>query len=269
MSGVVVGEAAAKINLGLVVGPLRADGLHEVATVMQRIDLCDTVSIEPARSLQIDGFAGDTLVRRALEALAAAAGVVPGFRAVIDKRIPVAAGLGGGSSDAATALLLGNRLLAEPLPHDRLAVIARGLGSDVPFFLEPGPKLAIGDGTTLTPLALPQDYLVVLLRPHGAVKPSTASVYARFAGAAGFEERRERLRRAAAAGASADLAALPGNDLVDDPLASRMRELGAFRAEVTGAGPVIYGLYAEADTARRAIAALERAGDTWLVAPAW
>jgi 4-diphosphocytidyl-2-C-methyl-D-erythritol kinase len=262
-------SAAAKINLGLVVGPLRPDGLHEVATVLQRVDLADTISLEPAPRLVVEGFAADTLVRRALETLAGAAGVEPRWRARIDKRIPVAAGLGGGSSDAAAALRLANELLPEPLPSGRLAALAGRLGSDVPFFLEAGPKLATGDGTTLEPLDLRQDYVVVLLAPPAASKPSTASVYARFDGAAGFEERRERLLRAARAGRGADLASFPGNDLVRSPLAERLHELGAFRAEVSGAGPVLYGLFAENDAAAAAISELEPCGAAWLVAPAW
>jgi 4-diphosphocytidyl-2-C-methyl-D-erythritol kinase len=107
--------APGKINLALVVGPAREDGKHEVATVLQRIDLGDRVSLEPAATLSVAGFAGDTLVRDALGSLAAAAGVEPRWRATIAKRIPVAAGLGGGSSDAATALRLGNETLDDPL----------------------------------------------------------------------------------------------------------------------------------------------------------
>src|SRR5207249_3202768 len=92
-------DAPAKINLALAVGPRRADGLHEVATVLQRVDLCDTIALEPASSLRVEGFPADTLVRDALQALAAAAGVEPTWSVRIGKRIPVAAGLGGGSSD--------------------------------------------------------------------------------------------------------------------------------------------------------------------------
>ena len=108
--------AAAKINLALVVGPTREDGMHEIVTVMQRIDLCDSVEVGAAQALAVDGFRKDTLVRAALEGLASAAGVEPRWRAKIRKRIPLAAGLGGGSADAAAALALANSLLDEPLP---------------------------------------------------------------------------------------------------------------------------------------------------------
>ncbi len=261
--------AHAKINLGLVVGRLRPDGLHEVATILQRLDLHDTVGLEPAPRLSVEGFASDTLVRRALEAIAEAAVVEPGWRALIGKQIPVAGGLGGGSSDAASALLLANELLERPLAREALAEVAAALGSDVPFFLEPGPKLATGSGTTLAPLELPQSYSVALLLPRGEQKRSTASVYERYDGEAGFEERSERMHRVAAEGARAELAALPGNDLLRSPHAARLLELGAFRAEVSGAGPIVYGLFAERDRAAFAVAELGALGATWLAAPAW
>src|SRR3954447_8008320 len=107
--------ATAKLNLSLVVGPLREDGRHEVVTVLQRIELADRITLEPADELRVDGFAEDTLVRSALEHLAEAAGTTPRWVARIRKQIPVAAGLGGGSSDAATALRLPHETLAEPL----------------------------------------------------------------------------------------------------------------------------------------------------------
>jgi 4-diphosphocytidyl-2-C-methyl-D-erythritol kinase len=265
--------ATAKLNLALVVGPARADGKHEVATVLQRIDLGDRVALEPAPTLVVDGFAGDTLVRGALEELAAAAGVEPRWRATITKRIPLASGLGGGSSDAATALRLANATLAEPLPAAELSALAGRLGADVPFFLASGPQLGRGDGSELEPLDLPQDYWVVLLLPNGATKDSTAAVYRRFderAGATGWPERRAALADALGRVArSRDLAALPRNDLASSPLAARLEALGAFRADVSGAGPTVYGLFLHrrhAEAARRAVAPV---GRTWLTVPAW
>ena len=238
-------EAPAKINLALVVGGLRPDGLHEIATILQRIDLSDTVSLEPAAELSVEGFPDDTIVRRALEAVAAASGVEPNWRAKIEKRIPVAAGLGGGSSDAATAIMLACALLEAPPPSAELAALAAKLGADVPFFLEAGPQLGTGTGTTLEPLELPQDYWVLLAMPHGDSKRSTAEIYARFDRELGFEARRTLLLEVARAGRAADLGALPPNDLASSPLAARLRSLGAFRADVSGAGPVVYGLFAD------------------------
>ena len=89
-------SAAAKINLALVVGPRREDGKHELVTVYQRLGMADRIDVIPAAELHVDGFPGDTLVRGALEALAVRAGVEPRWHATIEKRLPVAAGLGGG-----------------------------------------------------------------------------------------------------------------------------------------------------------------------------
>lgn len=265
--------ATAKINLALVVGPVRADGRHEVTTVLQRIALADRVTLEPAPALEVVGFPADTLVRAALRAVADAASVEPRWLARIQKQIPVAAGLGGGSSDAATALRLANAALDAPLPPDRLESLARGLGADVPYFLRNGPQLGGGDGATLTPLVLPQDYAVLLVLPHDARKRSTAAVYAEFdarGGADGYEERRNRLlaslehvRR------PRDLAVLPENDLASSPVAAELRRLGAFRADVTGAGPAVYALFLHHDAARRARRVLRGVGRTWLTVPAW
>jgi 4-diphosphocytidyl-2-C-methyl-D-erythritol kinase len=265
--------APAKINLALVVGPPRDDGKHEVLTVLQRIDLVDRIELDEAPELRVDGFAEDTLVRTALRELGRRAGVEPRWRVRIEKRIPVAAGLGGGSSDAATALRLGNETLAEPLPADVLHRIAARIGADVPFFLADGPQLGSGDGSELEALDLPQDFWVVVLLPRDAAKASTADVYAAFDArhdVAGFAERRQSLLDALAqVERPRDLAALPPNDLASSPLAEEFRATGAFRADVSGAGPALYGLFhhrRDADAARRA---LRRLGRTWLAAPAW
>ncbi|HEX4519063.1 MAG TPA: hypothetical protein VH063_05730 [Gaiellaceae bacterium] len=265
----ITAKAPAKINLALVVGPTRDDGLHEVATILQRVELHDTISLEPSDELTIEGYGDDTIVRRALEAVAAAAGVPPAWRAHIQKRIPVAAGLGGGSSDAATAIRLAAELVDEPLPQAELNAIARSLGVDVAFFLEPGPQLGLGDGTALRPLALPQDYTVVLLLPHGETKPSTREVYSRFRGEAGFDERQTRVREISEAGDQANLAALPANDLAQSALSERFYELGAFRSDVSGAGPAVYALFTDRPAAERAAAAVAGLGETWLTRPAW
>jgi len=259
-------NAHAKINLALVVGPIRADGKHEVVTVLQRIDLADEITLESANELAVTGFDADTIVRAALESLAAAAGIEPRWRARIEKRIPVAAGLGGGSSDAATALRLANETLADPLPNERLRGLAAALGADVPFFLSHGSQLGTGDGSTLERLELPLDYTVVLFLPHGAVKASTAAVYSAFDRETGFDKRCAELRRALKAG---DLAALPANDLASSRFAFELMDLGAFRADVTGAGPAVYGLFRDISAAQSAAAALEPRGGTWITRPSW
>jgi 4-diphosphocytidyl-2-C-methyl-D-erythritol kinase len=265
------GRAFAKINLALVVGPRRADGKHEVVTVLQRIDLHDELEVEPADALVVDGFGEDTIVREALLALADAAGVAPRWRVRIAKRIPVAAGLGGGSSDAATALQLANGALDEPRSADELHRIAARIGADVPFFLRVGAQLATGDGTELTPVELPSDYWVVLVMPDGDAKDSTGEVYAAFDdrdGAVGFEERADSLRRAlAATKTSQALARLPMNDLASSALSRELLKARAFRADVSGAGPTVYGLFESATDADTAAASLQRTGRTLVTRP--
>lgn len=265
------GIAAAKINLALVVGPRRADGKHEVATVFQRISLADRLELRTATANAVSGFDDDTLVGRALDELAAATG--RRYAARIAKRIPVAAGLGGGSADAAAALRLGNELAGNRLMPNELHALAASLGSDVPFFLRDGPQLGEADGTTLSALDLPQDYWVLLVLPHEAVKSSTADMYAHFdarRGAAGFAERREGLHAAlAAVRRPRDLARLPHNDLASSPVADELVQLGAFRADVSGAGPAIYGLFHHRAAAEQARDALRSRGRTWLSVPAW
>jgi 4-diphosphocytidyl-2-C-methyl-D-erythritol kinase len=259
-------QARGKINLALLVGSLRPDGKHEVATVLQAIDLADRISLEPSTTLEIVGFPDDTLVRASLLALADAAHVEPAWSVQIEKKIPVASGLGGGSSDAAAALRLANETLASPLGPERLHALAAHLGTDVPFFLAGGTQLGTGDGSDLEPVDLTRDYAVLLLLPEGAAKSSTADVYASFTGESGFHERRAEL---VAALEARDLAALPSNDLATSPLAAELRESGAFRTDVSGAGPVVYGLFAHRD---RATVARELFADrcaSWLTSPAW
>jgi 4-diphosphocytidyl-2-C-methyl-D-erythritol kinase len=264
----VIGPAPAKINLALVVGPLR-DGRHELNTIYQRVDLCDRLSVEPAGSTTVGGFRDDTIVRAALAALTP----TMGWRVEIEKRIPLAAGLGGGSSDAATALRLANEQLADPRPLEELHRLAAALGADVPFFLHDGPQLGTGDGTTVEPLDLPQTFAVVLLLPRGATKASTAEVYAAFdrrGGEDGYAERVEALRAALASVTDPrDLADLPVNDLATSPHTEALLRVGAFRADVSGAGPTLYGLFESREEALRAAGKLRRLGRSWVTYPAW
>jgi 4-diphosphocytidyl-2-C-methyl-D-erythritol kinase len=268
--------APAKINLALVVGPRREDGLHDVATVLQRIDLCDTVTVEPADDLVVEGYRKDTLVRAALAKLTAATTGGP-WRAELHKRIPLAAGLGGGSADAATALLLANRTLPEPLHHDDLADLGAEVGADVPFFLTPGPKLAEGAGERLRPVALPQDYWVLIALPRLARKRSTGEVYERFDELRvenGFDDRRAALLNSLdTVRRPRDFVQFPPNDLAAaagrPALVDELLERGAFRADVSGAGPAVYALFHHRPDALAASRRLRTRARTWVVAPVW
>jgi 4-diphosphocytidyl-2-C-methyl-D-erythritol kinase len=266
-------HAFAKINLAHVVGPLRPDGRHEVVSILQRIDLHDVVELESFEGLEIvvEGFPEDTLVRTALRSFAEVSGAAGSWRVRIEKRIPVAAGLGGGSSDAATALFLANELAPRAISDSALQNVAASVGADVPFFLSPGAQLATGYGEQLAPVSLPDDYVVLLALPLGERKSSSAAVYGSFDdrhGEEGFENRRAQLLEALGRIDSArDLSALPGNDLATSPLARELKDLGAFRADVTGAGPAVYGLFERDEDARRAVSEVASAERAWLARP--
>ena len=207
--------AAAKINLALVVGPRRDDGLHEVATVLQRIDVCDRLELQPAAQLAVEGFADDTIVGQALTRLAAEAGVEPAWSVRISKEIPVAAGLGGGSADAAAALQLANERLQSRSLRTASHALAASLGADVPSSSSRGRSWPRARGSVSS--ILPQDFWVAVAVPREVEKSSTREVYEGFdalGGGPGFEERRPICcADSREASRPADLAALPANDL--------------------------------------------------------
>lgn len=276
MTGLLPGAVAlapAKLNLALVVGPRQQNGKHELATVFQRIALADRIELEPAPALEISGFTADTIVRSTLEALAKWVGVEPRWRVSIEKNVPVAAGLGGGSSDAAAALRLANATLDEPLAPEELIELVRPLGADIAFFCLDGPQLGQGDGSELRSLSLPQEYSVLLALPNGAEKSSTGEVYRAFDerhGERGFAERRAALLDALdSVHRPADLALLPPNDLTSSALSARLIELGAFRADVSGAGPTLYGLFEQREKAEQAVQEMSTVAEVWLSEPSW
>jgi len=175
-------SAAAKVNLTLEVLGRRADGYHEIATVMQTIDLADRLTLEDAEGLELrttaPGVPSDStnLALRAAAALREAAGIERGVRIGLDKRIPVAAGLGGGSTDAAAVLVGLNRLWRLRWPRERLDRVAVALGMDVPFFLRGGTALGTGRGEQLKAVSGP-GLALVLVNP--GVGASTAEIYGR------------------------------------------------------------------------------------------
>src|SRR4030095_16311344 len=159
--GLVV-QTSAKVNLTLEVLRKREDGYHELATILQSVDLWDRLAVEPADSLSLvtsdPALPTDegNLVMRAARLLREAAEVSGGARLRLEKRIPVAAGLGGGSSDAAAALWALNRMWGIRWPVIRLQELAERLGMDVPFFLGKGRALATGRGERLPPPPAPR-----------------------------------------------------------------------------------------------------------------
>ena len=192
------------------------------------------------RRLAVDGFAGGHARPRRAAGARRAAGVEPRWRCTIEKRIPVAAGLGGGSSDAATALRLANETLPEPLPADALARARRRARRRRPVL--PRRRAAARRGRRhRARAARAAAGLLGRARPPArrgeGVDGGRLRGLRRRDGATGTSERRAALLEALAGRRPRDLAALPPNDLASSPLADELRELGAFRADVSGAGP--------------------------------
>jgi 4-diphosphocytidyl-2-C-methyl-D-erythritol kinase len=176
-------QAHAKINLTLEVLGKRTDGYHEIASIIQTIGLYDTLTLEPADELTLEcatpGLsADDNLVLKAATMLREAAGVSQGATIMLQKSIPVSAGLGGGSSDAAAALIGLNRLWETALSDDALHGIAARLGSDVPFFLRGGTAMAHGRGELIRSLPPADIPWVVVLSPDIPMPDKTAALYA-------------------------------------------------------------------------------------------
>lgn len=176
--------AYAKVNLTLEVLGRRADGYHEIRSVLQTIDLRDTLVCQPSPDLELVSPAltsrmEDNLVFRAARLLQEATGCTQGALLTLTKGIPAAAGLGGGSSDAAAALRALNGLWGTGLERQALARLAARLGSDVPFFLYGGTALAQGRGEVVTPLADVPGFWLVIVRPPLEVPAKTARLYSR------------------------------------------------------------------------------------------
>ena len=197
-------DAYAKINLALEVIGRRDDGYHEVATILQTVDLADAVTLRKGDGLTVEcddaSLSGEgNIVWRAAVALANHATIAPNVHIAIEKRIPVAAGLGGGSADAAAALRGLNRLWALDLPGEELESVAAGLGSDVPFLLNGGTALATGRGEQVRALPSADGLPVLLVVPAQTIEGKTPTLY-RALGPSDFSDGGETHRLAGSVG---------------------------------------------------------------------
>lgn len=175
-------NAYAKVNLALEVLRRRDDGYHDVVTVLQTVDLADTVVIGEADELSVEcdeaELSGErNLAWKAAEALAEWSGIVPRAHIRIEKVIPVASGLGGGSADAAATLVGLNRLWGLDLSGEDLAMVAASLGSDVPFLLTGGTALGTGRGDEITPLPQLPALEMLLVVPAESLEAKTPTMY--------------------------------------------------------------------------------------------
>jgi 4-diphosphocytidyl-2-C-methyl-D-erythritol kinase len=257
-------SAAAKVNLALEVLHRRSDGYHELATVLQAVDLSDRLVLEDADQVDLRTSSpavptdATNLAVRAALALAEAAGSRRGVRITLDKRIPVAAGLGGGSTDAAAVLVGLNRLWGLRWSAARLDEVAVTLGMDVPFFLRGGAALATGRGERLTRLA-GSTLALVLVNPR--VGASTAEVYGRLTPATYSDGSRTRalvtaLRSHRPARIAATLynglegAVAPAYPQVGQ-MEAALRAAGALGAAMSGSGPTVFGVARSWEHARQ------------------
>ena len=265
-------RAFAKVNLDLRVLNRREDGFHEVRTLLQTLELHDTLSFRPTRKpfeIHASGepipLDSSNIIWRAAEAVWRAIGCLGephGVSVQVVKRIPVQAGLGGGSSDAAATLIALNRLWGANLTSRAMFDLAASLGSDVPFFLVGGTALAAGRGELLYPLTdLPVKHVVVA-RPAGGV--STAEAYGWLDAPGRPAPERHQL----------SVAWPPGTiEIANDfepvvtgrlPDIRRLQEIltrhGADLAMMSGSGSSVFGLFARESAARRAVPAVQAAG---------
>jgi 4-diphosphocytidyl-2-C-methyl-D-erythritol kinase len=260
--------APAKLNLVLQVGRARSDGLHEICSIFASLALSDELTFLASESdrdeVLCQGVDGPNLVEAALRLFRERVDAnLPPLQVTIDKRIPVAAGLGGGSADAAAALRAANDLAGRPLDVAGLRALAEELGADVPSQVEPGHALVSGAGERVERMRLPAMGLVLVPSEDGL---RTADVYAE---ADRIQSTREQLDpdtlRALAAGPLSTLAAGVENDLqpaavslrpeIAEPV-ERLRGAGALAAAVSGSGPTAFGVFSGPAVAERAAAAV-------------
>ena len=287
---VVTARAPAKVNVHLAVGPLRPDGFHELRTVYLAVSLFDTVTVTPASglSLRVTGegtsaaSGGDVvpadrsnLVWAAAELLARHAGVPADASLAIDKSIPAAAGLAGGSADAAAALVALDALWGTRASRADLTGLAAELGSDVPFSLLGGVALGSGRGELLSPvLARTPSHWVLGIAGEGLSTPAVYAELDRLRAAGRVPDgadlaRSEPVLAALRSGSPAELAAGLGNDLQEPALTLRpalrralaaASEAGAAAVLVSGSGPTVAALAADGTAALRLAARLAGAG---------
>ena len=272
----IVRSAYAKINLGLDVLRRREDGYHEVKMIMQTIGLYDTLTFtrkeEPGIELKIDRAGLDTgkgnLICRAAEMLFAEAGISPGVEIFLEKRIPIAAGMAGGSTDAAAALLGLNDLLELGYPLERLQALSVKLGADIPYCLMGGTALAEGIGEVLTKLPAPPPCVLTVAKPD--IDVSTKFVYENLhADTLAFHPDIDGMEAAIRNGSLSGITERMGNVLetvtvreypVIDGIKELMKAAGAENALMSGSGPTVFGIFAEEETARKAAEQIKERG---------
>ena len=265
--------AYAKINLGLDIIGRREDGYHEVSMIMQSVGLCDEVTISSGSgdgkieiSTNIPGLScgSDNLAYKAAALLAKHADIIPNVHIALNKKIFLAAGLAGGSADAAAVLRGLNKYWQLHLENHELERLAAFLGSDIPFCIEGGTMLATGRGEVLTKLADLPETIVVLAKPR-ALEVSTAWVYqhynkGRVVHAPCIWQLQDRLAEGAPSlvpymGNVLETVTIPAHPIIAS-IKAAMLSAGAYYALMSGSGPTVFALAKNQETAESIIAAL-------------
>lgn len=265
-------KAYAKINLGLDVLRRRPDGYHEVKMIMQTVDICDDLTFEkrgePGIGFRIEGSDlladENNLVYRAAALLMEKRQIREGVSITLQKKIPIAAGMAGGSADAAATLRGVNALFGMGYSAEELKEIGVTLGADIPYCIQGGTMLSEGIGEILTPLSEPPACHLVIAKPD--IDVSTAFVYGHLqADKLTFHPDIDGMAAALAAGELRGITDRMGNVLetvtvkeypVIDKLKRMMCELGAENALMSGSGPTVFGIYREKEEAEKAAAAI-------------
>ena len=267
-------RAYAKINIGLDVLRRRADGYHEVKMIMQTVDIYDELVLErrkePGIELRMDNSdlpsGGDNLICRAADLLFLEKKITGGVNISLTKRIPIAAGMAGGSADAAAALRGVNELFDLGYSLTELQALGVGLGADIPYCLAGGTMLSEGIGEILTPLPAPPAAHLVIAKPD--INVSTAFVYGNLhADRLAWHPDIDGMIAALQKGDLDGITGRLGNVLetvtvkahpVIEQIKELLRKQGAENALMSGSGPTVFGIFKEKETAARAAEAVER-----------
>lgn len=267
-------RAYAKINIGLDVLRRRADGYHEVKMIMQTVDIYDELVLErrkqPGIELRMDNSelpsGGDNLICRAADLLFREKKITGGVNISLTKRIPIAAGMAGGSADAAAALRGVNELFDLGYSLKELQALGVGLGADIPYCLAGGTMLSEGIGEILTPLPAPPAAHLVIAKPD--INVSTAFVYGNLhADRLAWHPDIDGMIAALQKGDLDGITGRLGNVLetvtvkahpVIEQIKELLRKQGAENALMSGSGPTVFGIFKEKETAARAAEAVER-----------
>ena len=266
-------KAYAKINIGLDVLRRREDGYHELKMIMQTVDICDDLLFErtaqPGIVIRTDHeelpVDGNNLIYKAADLLFQEKGITEGVKITLTKRIPIAAGMAGGSSDAAAAMHGLNELFRMGYSIRELQEFGVKLGADIPYCLVGGTMLSEGIGEILTPLPTPPECFLVVAKPD--INVSTGFVYGNLhAESLTYHPDIDGMVEALRAGNLSGITDRLGNVLetvtikeypVIEEIKELLRKMGAENALMSGSGPSVFGIFKKKETAESAARAVE------------